>query len=114
MHPTQAHLLLQVMRKNYPDLAWLSMPVQQWKKDPNYIEVEEVVTKLCVINDPTERAVKAVGDRIGSVRSEKAIQATPLTLEDLRRLSSDIKRGTFTKKQLSIMIKKMLKIEDAE
>ena len=40
------------MRKNHTHLAWLSMPVQQWKKDPNYIEVEEVVTKLCVINDP--------------------------------------------------------------
>ena len=76
MHPTQAHLLLQVMRKNHPDLAWLSMPVQQWKKDPNYIEVEEVVTKLCVVNNPAERAVKAAGDRIGSVRSEKAFQAT--------------------------------------
>ena len=24
------------MGKNHPDLAWLSMPVQQWKKDPNY------------------------------------------------------------------------------
>ena len=114
MHPTQAHLLLQVKRKNHPNLAWLSMPVQQWKKDPNYIEVEEVVTKLCVVNDPAEHAVKAAGDRIGSVRSEKAFQATLLTLEELRRLSSDIKRGTFTKKQLSIVIKKMLKMEDAE
>ena len=114
MHPTQAHLLLQVIRKNHPDLTWLSMPVQQWKKDPNYIEVEEVVTKLCVVNNPAERAVKAAGDRIGSVRSEIPFQTTPLTLEELCRLSSDIKRGTFTKKQLSIMIKKMLKIEDAE
>ena len=44
----------------------------------------------------------------------EAFQATPLTLEELCRLSSDIKRGTFTKKQLSIVIKKMLKMEDAE
>ena len=102
------------MKKNHTHLAWLSMPVQQWKEDINYREMEEVVTKLCVVNDPAERAVKAAGDRIGSVRSEKAFQATLLTLEELRRLSFDIKRGTFTKKQLSTVINKMLKIEDGE
>ena len=102
------------MRKNHTLLAWLSLPVQQLKEDSNYREVEEVVTKLCVVNDPAECAVKAAGDRIGSVRSEKAFQANLLTLEELRRLSSDIKRGTFTKKQLSIVIKKMLNMEDAE
>ena len=97
---------------DHPDMAWLSMPVQQWKKDPNYIEVEEVVTKLCVVNNPAERAVKAAGDRIGSVRSEKAFQATLLTLEKLRRLSSDIKHDTFTKKKLSTVIRKMLEKEN--
>ena len=102
------------MRKNHTHLAWLSLPVQQLKEDSNYREVEEVVTKLCVVKDPAKRAVMAAGDRIGSNRSEKAFQATLLTLEELRRLSSDIKRGILTKKQLSIVIKKMLKMEDAE
>ena len=102
------------MKKNHTHLAWFSMPVQQWKEDIDYREMEEVVTKLCVVNDPAERAVKAAGDRIGSVRSEKAFQATLLTLEELRRLSFDIKRGTFTKKQLPTVINKMLKIEDGE
>ena len=102
------------MRKNHTHLTWLSLPVQQMKEDSNYREVEEVVTKLCVVNDPAERAVKTAGDRIGSVRSKKAFQATLLTLEELRRLSSDIKRGTFTKKQLSTVINKMLKMENSE
>ena len=52
--------------------------------------------------------MKAAGDRIGSVRSEKAFQDTLLTVDELHRLSSDIKRDTFTKKQLSTVIKKML------
>ena len=96
------------MGKNHTHLAWLSLPVQKWKEDNNYKDVDEVVTKLCVVNDPAERAVKAAGDRIGSVRSEKAFQDTLLTVDELRRLSSDIKRDTFTKKQLSTVIKKML------
>ena len=52
--------------------------------------------KLCVVNNPAERAVKAAGDRIGSVRSEKAFQDTLLTVDELQRLSSDIKCDTFT------------------
>ena len=85
----------------------ISLPVHQSKEDSNYREVEEVVTKLCGVNNPAKRAVKAAGGRIKSVGSKKAFQATLLTLEELRRLSSDIKRGTFTKKQLSTVIKKM-------
>ena len=57
------------MRKNHTHLAWLSLPVQQLKEDSNYREVDEVVTKLCYVNDPAECAVKAAGDRIRSARS---------------------------------------------
>ena len=71
------------MGKNHTHLAWLSLPVQEWKEDNNYKDVDEVVTKLCVVNDPAERAVKAAGDRIGSVRSEKAFQPTQLTIDEL-------------------------------
>ena len=90
------------------------MPVQQSKEDSNFREVEEVVTKLSGVNDPAKRAVKAAGKIIGRVRSEKAFQATLLTLEKLRRLSSDIKHGTFTKKKLSAVKKKMLEMEDTK
>ena len=76
--------------------------------------VEEIVKKLCVVNDPAERAVKLAGDRICTVRSEKAFQETLLTVKELQRLSADIKRGTFTKNQLSTVIKKMLSIEDMD
>ena len=58
------------------------------------MEVEEVVTSFCVFNNPAERAVKAAGDQIGTISSEKAFQATLLTVEKLRRLSTDIKWGT--------------------
>ena len=67
--------------------------------------------KLCVVNDPAERAVKQAGDRIGTVRSEDAFQATFLTVKELQRLSADINRDSFSKQQLSNVIKKMLQIE---
>ena len=88
--------------------------MEQWHEDQEYKKVEDVVKKLCIVNDPAERAVKLAGDRIGTVRSEKAFQETLLTVRELRRLSSDMKRGTFTKNQLSTVIRKMLLIEDRE
>ena len=77
------------------------MPVQQWREDNIYKTVEEVVTKLFIVNYPAALAVKRDADRIGTVRLEKAFQATLLAVDELS-LSFDIKRGSFTKKQLSI------------
>ena len=45
-----------------------------------------------------------------TVRSEEMLQETLLTVSELQHLSKDFWRGTFTKKQLSMVIKKMLKI----
>ena len=59
------------MRKDHTQLAWLSLPVQE-SKDFNYREMEKVVTKLCGVNNPAKRAVKAAGDRTKSVGSKKA------------------------------------------
>ena len=87
-------------------MASLSLPVQEWKDDRNYKDVDERVTKLCIVNEPTERAVKAAGDRIGSIRFEKAFQDTLLTVDELCHLSSNTKCDT--KKQLSTVIKKKL------
>ena len=88
--------------------------MEQWHEDEEYLKVEEIVKRLSIVNDPAERAVKLAGDRIGTVRSEKAFQETLITVTELRRLSADIKRGTFTKNQLSNVIRKMLFIEDAD
>ena len=88
--------------------------MEQWQEDQEYKIVEEIVQKLCFVNDPVERAVKLAGDRICTVRSEKAFQETLLTVQELRRLSADIERGTFTKNQLSTVIRKISLIEDLE
>ena len=88
--------------------------MEQWQEDQEFKIVKDIVQKLCVVNDPAERAVKLAGDRICTVRSEKAFQETLLTVRELRCLSADIKRGTFTKNQLSTVIRKMLLIEDLE
>ena len=102
--------LSQVQEKDHSNLSWLSKPVEQWQEDQEY----KIVQKLCVVNDPNERAVKLAGNRICTVRSEKAFQESLLTVQELRRLSADIERGTFTKNQLLTVIRKMLLIEDLE
>ena len=86
-----------MLKKDHTNLSWLAKPVEQRHEDQEYKNFEEVVKKLCIVNDPAECAVKLAGDRIGMVRSEKAFQETLLTVKELRCLSSDIKRGKFTK-----------------
>ena len=103
-----------MLKKDHTNLSWLSKPVEQWHEDQEYKKVEEVVKKLCIVNDPAEHAVKLAGERIRTVRSEKAFQETLLTVKELCCLSSDIKRGKFTKNQLSTVIRKMLLIEDRD
>ena len=93
-----------MLQKDHSNLSWLSKPVEQWQEDQEYKIVEEIVQKLCVVNDPAERAVKLAGHRICTVRLEKAFQETLLTVPELRRLSADIKQGTFTKNQLLTVI----------
>ena len=81
-----------MLKKDHTNLSWLSKPVEQWHEDQEYKKVEGVVKKLCIVNDPAERAVKLAGDRIGTVRSEKAFQDTLLTVKELCCLPSDIER----------------------
>ena len=55
------------------------LPPVQRQEDREYMEVEEVFKKLC--------AVKLDGDRIGTVRLEKAFQETLLSVQEVQRLS---------------------------
>ena len=70
------------------------------------------MNNLSVVNDPAERMIRLVTERITTVRSEEMLQETLLTVSELQRLAKDFRRGTFTKKQLSDVIKKMLKINE--
>ena len=59
------------------------------------MEVEEVVTSFCVVNEPAERSVTAAGNWIGTISTKKAFQATLHTMSEFCRLSTDFKLGTF-------------------
>ena len=52
------------------------------------MEVEEVVTSFCVVNEPAERSVTAAGNRISTISTEKAFQATLHTMKKFCRLST--------------------------
>ena len=108
----RSFLLWEALRKNHQDLDWLALPVSQWKTNQNYVEINFIVNNLSVVNDPAERMIRLVTERITTVRSEEMLQETLLTVSELQRLAKDFRRGTFTKKQLSDVIKKMLKINE--
>ena len=57
---------------------------------------------LCIVNDPAMSMVKLATDRIST-----AFQETIISVEEMRRLADGFERGTFTKRQLSDVVRKM-------
>ena len=94
------------LRKNPHDLEWLALPFSKWKTIKNF------VNNLSVVNDPAERMIRLVTERITTVRSEEVLQETLLNDSELRQLAKDFRRRTFTKKQPSDVFKKMSNINE--
>ena len=90
------------------DMGWLRKPVKEWPLDPVYVVMFNTVNKFAVVNDCAERFIKLVSENISSVRSEKQLSNTILTVAELNQLAKDFKRRSFTKKQLESVIDKML------
>ena len=70
------------------------------------------MNNLNVVNDPAERMIRLLTERTNIVRSDEMLQDTVLTVSEVQRLAKDFRRGTFTKKQLTDVIKKMLNISE--
>ena len=104
----RSFLLWELFEQDQNMIGWMEEPVDSWEEYEAYRELNFFVNNLCIVNDPAERMVKLATDRISTVRSEEAFQETILTVEEMRRLAEGFKRGTFTKEQLSNVVKKML------
>lgn len=100
----------QVQHQDHTKMGWLERPVEEWEADPHYKELFEFVTNLLVVNDCAERYIKLVSERIKTVRSEKRLRETVLTVAEMNRLSMGFKRETLKKKQIEDVLKKMLKM----
>lgn len=98
------------MRYDHSKTGWLHLPVVHWKFNADYHRLKQVVINMSVVNDPAERMIKLAHERIKTVRSELRWQQVLLTVVELQRLSQDFRRGTFTKKQLEDVVKKLLDV----
>ena len=96
------HPLLQLIGKNHTHLAWISLPVQEWKGD-NYKNME-----LCVVNDPAEVLLRQLGtgSAVLDLRRPSRPPSSPLT--------SSASSPQLSRKSLKPNLEKMLKMEDVE
>ncbi len=94
------------------DLGWLKLAVHEWQQDPNFVLLFNTVTNFAVVNDCAERFIKLVSENIMSVRSEENLSNTIVTVAELHQLARDLKRKSFSKKQLEQTIYKVLKLND--
>ena len=49
----------------------LSLPVDTWHSNRNYIEMKEQVKRMTVVNDPAERVVKDMQDFVSLTTDEE-------------------------------------------
>ena len=67
----------EVLRKNHHDLDWLALQVLlsnfHWKTNKNFAEISIILNNLSVVNDPAERMILLLTERITTVRSEEML-----------------------------------------
>ena len=104
----RSFLLWEVMKMDHSHLDWMSRDVEFWEQDENYMKLFEGVNNFTIVNDPSERVVQLAEKRIKSVRSETRFQDTLLSVHELYLLCHGIKRDSFDKRELQIIVKKMM------
>jgi hypothetical protein len=110
----RSFLLWEVLGLDHSDTRWMEKPVSEWPQDPSYVYLHRVVNNMSVVNDPAERMIRLVAERICMVRSEGRLQDTLLSVAELQRLLRDFRRGHFSKELLSRVLDRMLEKNMAE
>ena len=65
---------------------WLQKPIQSWKDDSGYLEMEEFVKNMLVCNDPAERGIKLVSDFIDCLTKNSANREDLLQVVEAHRI----------------------------
>ena len=77
---------------------WLSKPVKEWKKDKEFLEMEEFILNLKITNDTAERGVKMIQDYSKILTKDtKERQDILQVVEQHRNEIRDVKKSTLKK-----------------
>ena len=78
-------------------------------EQPTYMAVHNFVWKMEVTNDPAERAIKLLGERIRTVHTHERLLETIVTTEELRRLRENYRRKNTNKDLIQKVTDNMLR-----
>ena len=73
---------------------WLSLPVDTWHSNRNYIEMKEQVKRMTVVNDPAERVVKDMQDFVSLTTDEQGEMRSSLLRADKEKKSANAEKWT--------------------
>ena len=104
----RSFLLWELFEQDRNRISWMEEPVSSWMDHEAFRALDFFVKNLCIVNDPAESMVKLATDRISPVHPEEAFQETIISVEEMHRPADGFKPGTFTKRQLSDVVRKML------
>ena len=71
---SQSWLIFEMLKHNKSKCQWMKLPPVFWSTSDNYLEFEEFVKNIVVVNDSSERAVKLVQQMIARAHSEEKCQ----------------------------------------
>ena len=101
-------LIFELLNQTPDDLAWLTLEPEEWMEQPTYVAVHNFVCKMEVTNDPAERAIKLLGERIRTVHTHERLLETIVTTEELRRLRENYRRKNTNKDLIQKVTDNML------
>ena len=101
--------LFDLLGYTFDELQFFNLDVSEWKNNAVYQNLHQFVTQLTIVNDPAERFIKTLKDWLGTVKSEKRLMSTLLSVEELRRLDEQFKRCTITKADLKRVLDKIVR-----
>ena len=84
-------------------MMWLTMEVEDWENQQDFIGFKDFVKNLTCVNDPAERSIKLAQDFIDDEQNEEDLQAKYVVVSEHRKMVKGTKKGRKLKGELKRM-----------
>ena len=84
-------------------MMWLTMEVEDWELQEDFMVFKNFVKNLSTVNDPAERSIKLAQDFIKDEQNEEDLQAKYVVAAEHRKKVKGTKKGRKSKNALKRM-----------
>lgn len=92
---SQSWLTFEILGQDKSKCQWMKLPPLFWSTSDNYLEFEQFVRSIVVVNDSSERAVKLVQEMIDRAHIEEKRQDGILYVNNYKRKGTGRKKSDY-------------------